>query len=91
MDALYATELEEYEGFLTGRTASELLDEEGKVAALRDFCTRHGFSPQESAAVGDGANDIRMLASAGLAILYTSISPNNVRPLLLNAVLEWVV
>ena len=77
IDALYATELEEADGYLTGRTAGDLLDEEGKVAALKDFCTLCGCTPCEAVAVGDGANDIKMLASAGLAILYTSLPSGN--------------
>ncbi len=73
VDMLYATELEERDGVLTGLLAGPLLDEEGKVAALRDFCALHGFTPRDAVAVGDGANDLRMLSEAGLAILYTSI------------------
>jgi phosphoserine phosphatase len=77
IDALWATELEERDGVLTGRVSGRLLDEEGKVRALREFCAAvsgpdGGITPRDALAVGDGANDLKMLAHAGRAILYTS-------------------
>ncbi len=73
VDALYATELEERGGVLTGNLAGKLLDEEGKSEALKELCARHDCTLGDAVAVGDGANDLRMLSRAGLAILYTSI------------------
>ncbi len=72
MDFLYTSDLEERNGCLTGRINGRLLDSYGKAAALEDFCRRCDCSPMECAAVGDGANDIPMLAEAGKAVLYCS-------------------
>ena len=80
IDALYATELEERGGMLTGGFASELLDEQGKRAALEDFARRCGLPLQETAVVGDGANDLKMLARAGTSVLYDACPPAPARP-----------
>lgn len=73
IDAVYAAPLEERDGCLTGRIAGPLPDSEGKVAALRDFCGRNGCALSEAGAVGDGANDLKMLAAAGTAVLYHAL------------------
>lgn len=72
IDDLHATELEVREGRLTGRTCTPLQDERDKAELLKSFCKRHGFSPDEVVAVGDGANDLAMLAEAGCAVLYNA-------------------
>jgi len=82
IDALYATELEECGGRLTGRTAGPLLDEEGKAAAFREFCRGVKATPDATAAVGDGANDLKMLAAASLGVLYSARTP-------LDVILRW--
>ena len=89
IDALYATELEECDGRLTGRPVSRLLDEDGKAEAFWDFCTLNDCTPRDAVAVGDGANDLKMLAAAGLAILYTSLpAPGRTTPLSIDTILE---
>jgi len=70
---LYATELEEHAGKLTGQLAGKLIDETEKVHALDDFCRRNGCQRADCAVAGDGANDLRMLAAAGRAILYSAL------------------
>ncbi len=91
IEELYATEIEERDGVMTGRVAGPLLDEEGKVAAFGRFCAAHGLDPAEVVAVGDGANDLRMLSHAGTAILYTSIPAIACRVVPLDAILELVM
>lgn len=76
IENLYATELEEKDGVLTGRPIGEPLDEAAKVRALDDFCAKKGCRRTDCAAVGDGANDLRMLAAAEHAVLYSS-QPDN--------------
>ena len=88
-DALYATELEERGGRLTGRLAGPLLDAAAKVAALDDFCAENGLQRCECVAVGDGANDLPMLAAAGWGVLYTARpeDPGAARPI--SCLLDW--
>lgn len=69
---LRATDLEERGGRLTGRILPPLLDERGKAQALEAFCRENGKSPRQALAVGDGANDLAMLAEAGCAVLYNA-------------------
>jgi len=46
-----------------------------KASALRELCRRHGVDPGDVAAIGDGMNDLAMLAFAGIAV-----APANARP-----------
>ncbi len=91
IDALYATEIEERDGVMTGRAAGPLLDEDGKVEALAAFCSARGFDPAGVMAVGDGANDLKMLARAGTAVLYTSTPAAASAVLPLDSILEWAI
>lgn len=79
IDRCYATELEERDGRLTGRLAGPLLDAAAKVSALDDLCTRFGVRRAQCVAVGDGANDLPLLAAAGWGVLYTAC-PDHGRP-----------
>lgn len=60
--------LETANGRLTGRVIGEIVDAQGKKAYLQEICAKLGIKPEETAAVGDGANDIPMLKAAGLAV-----------------------
>ncbi|MCX7646279.1 MAG: phosphoserine phosphatase SerB [Rhodobacteraceae bacterium] len=55
-------------GRLTGRVAEPILGREAKVAALGETAARLGLTPAEALAVGDGANDLGMLALAGTGV-----------------------
>lgn len=55
-------------GRLTGRVAEPILGREAKVAALVETAARLGLTPAEALAVGDGANDLGMLALAGTGV-----------------------
>lgn len=55
---------------LTGRVVGEIVDAERKARDLGRFAGRLGVDPELTVAVGDGANDLRMLAAAGLGIAY---------------------
>lgn len=57
-------------GRLTGRVAPPIVDAAAKAAALAETCARLGLDPSAALAVGDGANDIPMIAAAGLGIAY---------------------
>jgi phosphoserine phosphatase len=56
------------QGRLTGDVARPILGREAKVAALQEISARLGLAPGDALAVGDGANDLGMLALAGAGV-----------------------
>ena len=58
------------DGRLTGLTEGRIVDSGRKHDVLSEARTELGLSPEETLAVGDGANDIPMVAEAGLGIAY---------------------
>lgn len=69
-DYVYANELEIEKGKLTGRHTGEIVDGRRKAELLRLLCQFEGIHTAQSIAVGDGANDLPMLAEAGLGIAF---------------------
>mgnify|MGYP000383208199 CR=1 FL=1 len=63
-------ELEIVDGHLTGRIVGEVVDRAGKADALREFAAEVGVDVASTIAIGDGANDVPMIRSAGLGIAY---------------------
>lgn len=63
-----ANELIEENGKLTGVVAEPILGREAKVEAMDEICGKLGCDRSEVVAVGDGANDLGMLAAAGLGV-----------------------
>lgn len=57
-------------GKLTGTVADPILDKNAKLSALQEIATQRSISPQDTAAVGDGANDIPLLAAAALGVAF---------------------
>jgi phosphoserine phosphatase len=74
LDFAAANELEVVDGVVTGRIVGELLDRPGKAAALRRFAEQFGVPLSQTVAVGDGANDIDMLETAGLGVAFNAKS-----------------
>lgn len=72
MDFVAANQLEIVDGKLTGRVIGPIIDRPGKAKALRDFAVQAGVSMEQTVAVGDGANDIDMLAAAGLGVAFNA-------------------
>ncbi len=72
LDFVAANELEIVDGILTGRVVGPIIDRPGKAKALRDFAEQAGVPMEQTVAVGDGANDIDMLAAAGLGIAFNA-------------------
>ncbi len=58
------------EGKLTGRVEEPVLGQAAKRDALLHFCEGLGLAPGDTLAVGDGANDLDMLAQAGLGVAF---------------------
>jgi phosphoserine phosphatase len=57
-------------GSLTGKVAEPILGRGAKLATLRELAAKFGLRPDETLAVGDGANDLAMLGEAGLGVAY---------------------
>lgn len=72
LDYVAANELEVIDGKLTGRVIGQIIDRPGKAKALRDFAQQVGVPMEQTVAVGDGANDIDMLAAAGLGVAFNA-------------------
>ena len=58
------------QGKLTGRILGELIDAQGKADSLEKIRAGLGLSREQTIAIGDGANDLKMLAAAGIGIAY---------------------
>ncbi len=67
-----ANGLETADGVLTGRTRGPIIDRAAKAAALREFAAEEGIELSETVAIGDGANDLDMMAAAGLGIAFNA-------------------
>jgi phosphoserine phosphatase len=72
IDHVAANDLEIVDGRLTGRLVGPVVDRAGKANALRRFAAASGVPLARTIAVGDGANDIDMLATAGLGIAFNA-------------------
>lgn len=67
-----ANVLQVTDGVLTGDLVGPVVDRPGKAAALRRFAEEAGIPLARTVAVGDGANDVDMLAAAGLGIAFNA-------------------
>ena len=67
-----ANGLEVVDGRLTGRVSGPVVDRAAKAVALREFAAAEGLPMSRTVAVGDGANDLDMLAAAGLGIAFNA-------------------
>ena len=67
-----ANTLEIAGGKLTGKVIEPIIDRAGKAQALRDFAEKVGVSLEQTIAIGDGANDLDMIAAAGLGIAFNA-------------------
>jgi phosphoserine phosphatase len=72
IDYVAANTLEVADGKLTGRVLEPIIDRDGKTEALRRFARAAGVPLSQTVAVGDGANDLGMIAAAGLGIAFNA-------------------
>ncbi|CAN5615941.1 MAG: phosphoserine phosphatase SerB [Actinomycetota bacterium] len=72
LDYAQANTLEVIDGRLTGRLLGPVVDRAGKARALERFAAQAGVPLSQTVAVGDGANDLDMLACAGLGIAFNA-------------------
>ncbi|TFD09505.1 phosphoserine phosphatase SerB [Cryobacterium sp. TMT1-66-1] len=72
LDHWRANRLEVEGGYLTGRVLGPIIDAEAKAVALREWAAQRRVILSQTIAVGDGANDLRMMDAAGLAVAFNA-------------------
>jgi phosphoserine phosphatase len=72
IDYVAANDLEVVDGRLTGQLVGPVVDRAGKAEALRRFAAEARIPVKNTVAIGDGANDLDMLAAAGLGIAFNA-------------------
>ncbi|MFE3549570.1 phosphoserine phosphatase SerB [Streptomyces kronopolitis] len=72
LDFASANTLEIIDGKLTGRVTGEIVDRAGKARLLRSFAQQAGVPLAQTVAIGDGANDLDMLNTAGLGVAFNA-------------------
>jgi len=70
IDYVFANELEIVDGKVTGRAVEPIVDAQRKADLLRQLAEQEGLRLEQTIAVGDGANDLPMLAIAGLGVAF---------------------
>jgi len=70
IDDTISNVLEVANGRLTGKVLGAIVDADAKAAKFRQFAQRLGAGKAQTAAIGDGANDLRMMAEAGVSVAY---------------------
>jgi phosphoserine phosphatase len=72
LDFAAANTLEIVDGRLTGRLTGPVIDRAGKARVLEEFAHAAGVPLAQTVAIGDGANDLDMLARAGLGVAFNA-------------------
>ena len=70
LDFAHANTLEIMDGKLTGRVLGKIFDAQGKADWLVKIREELELRPEQVIAMGDGANDLKMMARAGISIAY---------------------
>ncbi len=70
IDYVFANELEVVDGKVTGVAIEPIVDAQRKADLLRELAVKEGLRLEQTIAVGDGANDLPMLAIAGLGVAF---------------------
>ena len=72
IDFYRANKLQILNGELTGKLEGEIIDRSAKLKALVEFAKNEGVPNSQTVAIGDGANDLDMIESAGLGIAFNA-------------------
>ena len=72
IDFYRANTLEIVDGRLTGRVLGPIVDRAAKAQALREFAQACSVELSNTVAIGDGANDLDMMALAGISIAFNA-------------------
>lgn len=75
LDYWRANRLEVADGLLTGGLVGPIIDAQAKAHTLREWAADFGVPLSQTVAVGDGANDLPMMAIAGLAVGFDAKAP----------------
>jgi phosphoserine phosphatase len=70
LDDTISNVLEIDNGKLTGKLLGTIVDADAKAAKFRQMAQRLGAATQQTMAIGDGANDLKMMAAAGVSVAY---------------------
>ena len=70
LDYAYANTLEIIHGKLTGNVLGDIIGAQGKADCLLRTRDQLGLKAEQVIAIGDGANDLKMMAQAGISIAY---------------------
>lgn len=70
IDYVYANKLEIKDGKLTGKLEGRIIDKVAKAEALKEIALKENICLEQTVAVGDGANDLLMLQTAGLGVAF---------------------
>jgi phosphoserine phosphatase len=70
LDYTISNRLEIENGRLTGKVLGEIVGAEAKAAKFRNVLSELKAGKEQSAAIGDGANDLKMMAEGGLSIAF---------------------
>jgi phosphoserine phosphatase len=72
LDFARANDLEVVDSHLTGRVLGNIVDRSAKAAALKEWSAESGIELGQTVAIGDGANDLEMLALANLGVAFNA-------------------
>ncbi len=70
IDHVHANALEIVDGAMTGEVLGDIVDAARKAELLKAIAAEEGISLEQTIAIGDGANDLPMLSTAGLGVAY---------------------
>ncbi|MDR5834069.1 phosphoserine phosphatase SerB [Caballeronia sp. LZ034LL] len=70
LDYTRANTLEIVDGKLTGKVVGEIVNADVKARTLLETCAQLGIDPNRAIAMGDGSNDLKMMAEAGLSVAF---------------------
>lgn len=75
LDLWRANRLEVLEGKLTGGLLGTIIDADAKASTLIEWAQQHGIPLRQTVAVGDGANDLKMMEITGLSVGFDAKAP----------------
>ena len=72
IDYVKANRLESKNGFLTGHVLGDIVSKDIKVQMLKEWAQENNLELNQTIAMGDGANDLPMIQTAGIGIAFNA-------------------